>query len=169
MRYKGVDTLFQRLILSVRPMRKLPPADRQLRRVLLVDDNRQGLKVRKKVLEDHGLVVSICDSPTDALELFSNSEFDVVITDYRMPVMSGDCLIRELRNVRPATPAILISGFVEALGLNESNTGADAVVAKNANEIPNLLRAVERVLNPPTPRKPPGSHNPISRNGASVK
>lgn len=126
-------------------------------RLLLVDDNQDGLKIRKIVLEEQGFHVVICDCPMQAIELFSEAAFDIVVTDYRMPLMNGDRLIRELRGIRPSIPVVLISGLVEVLGLDEKGTGADAVVAKTSTEIPNLVRAVQRLLRPSIPRKPPVS------------
>jgi CheY-like chemotaxis protein len=85
----------------------------------------------------------------------------LVVTDYRMPHMNGKQGIDEIRKVRPATPVVLISGMVDPLGLNEENTGADAVVAKSNNEVSHLVRAVNRLLRKPA-RKPPSSQGPRS-------
>ena len=63
-----------------------------------------------------------------------------------MPGMNGVELISKLRDVRPAIPIVLVSGMVDVLGLNEANTGADAVVAKNAFEVSHMVRAVTRLL-----------------------
>jgi hypothetical protein len=49
---------------------------------------------------------------------------------------------------------ILISGFTDTLGLNEANTGADIVLQKSANEVTHLIRAVNRLIRKPAPRKP---------------
>jgi CheY-like chemotaxis protein len=123
-------------------------------RILLIDDNRNGLLVRKSILEEHGFAVTAQSSPEDALTKFRDSEFDLVITDYNMPKLLGTEVIRILRESKPAMPVILISGMADALGLTEKNTGADAVVPKSATEVAHLLRAVNRLLRPSTPRKP---------------
>jgi hypothetical protein len=47
----------------------------------------------------------------------------------------------------------LISGYTEPLGLTEENTGADIVLTKCASEVPQLLRAVKKVLRRPA-KKP---------------
>jgi hypothetical protein len=46
-----------------------------------------------------------------------------------------------------------LSSMVEVVGLNEANTGADAVVSNNSHELPNMLRAVNRLAL----KRPPGS------------
>src|SRR5690348_11879244 len=97
--------------------------------ILLVDDNRQGLIARKSLLQELGCSVSTALNPDEALELFSNRKFDVVVTDYKMPRMDGIELIRQIRALNGGTRIILLSGFVEPLGLTEETTGADVVIA----------------------------------------
>jgi CheY-like chemotaxis protein len=63
-----------------------------------------------------------------------------------MPKMNGAELIREIRVLDQSVPIIMLSGYVEALGLTESNTGADLVLTKSANEVTHLVRAVSRLL-----------------------
>ena len=84
------------------------------------------------------------------------AKFDVVVTDYRMPRMDGGELIQRIRMLDPHARIILLSGFVEPLGLTEQNTGADAVITKSANEPAHLVRSVKRLVNRAL-RKPPGS------------
>ena len=125
--------------------------------VLLVDDNRDGLLVRSSLLEELGYRVQIALNGEEGLKLFKNANFDVVVTDYRMPEMNGVELIGRIRQLEPQARIILLSGFVEPLGLTEENTGADAVIAKSSNEPANLLRWVKRLVNRAATRKPMGS------------
>jgi CheY-like chemotaxis protein len=122
--------------------------------ILLVDDSRDGLLVRRTLLEEQGYRVQVADCPEDGLKLYESSNFDVVVTDYRMPRMDGTELIRRIRRQDPNARIILLSGFVEPLGLTEENTGADAVIAKTAGEVAHLTRSVKRLLNRGA-RKPP--------------
>src|SRR5690349_16154463 len=114
--------------------------------ILLVDDNRNGLLARTSVLQEHGYQVHAFSSPANALESFKDRTFDVVVTDYRMPEMTGAELIGQLRAINPNVPIILISGVVDVLGLNEKTTGANIVVSKNATEVTHLIRAVKKLL-----------------------
>ncbi len=132
-------------------------------RILLVDDNSLGLLARKAVLEELGYQVTTASSALEGLECFAESKFDLVITDYKMPRMSGVELIKKLREGVPGLPIILLSGFADALGLDEENTGADAVIQKSANEVSHMVRAVRRLLRPRARRKPPATHRPRKR------
>ena len=113
--------------------------------ILLVDDNRDGLLVRKLLLEEAGFEVRAASSPGEALALFRSTRFDVVVTDYRMPEMNGAELIARLREVRANARIILLSGFVDPLGLTEATTAADAVLQKSAREGAHLVRWVKRL------------------------
>jgi len=132
-------------------------------RILLVDDNANGLSARKTVLEELGHDIDTALSGADALEKFARQKFDLVVTDYKMPRMDGLELIVRLRQQAPGLPIILISGFVDSLGLNESNTGADVVIQKSANEVSHLVRSVARLLRKKPAKKPAASDGPPPR------
>lgn len=126
-------------------------------RILIVDDNNMGLLARRSVLEELGLLVVTSSAPQEALELCSKQHFDIVITDFKMPKMNGVDLIAKLRKIDAQTAIVLISGFTDAMGLNEQNTGADVVLQKSSNEVNALLRAVNRLLRKPAPKKKPAA------------
>jgi CheY-like chemotaxis protein len=122
--------------------------------ILLLDHNKMGLCARKSVLEEQGYRITAFADAEDALEAFSSSPFDVVIMDYKMPGMNGIEFISRIREQKPESLTILISGFADALGLNEVSTGADVVIQKSNHEITNLVRSVQRLLSRKAPRKP---------------
>jgi len=123
-------------------------------RILLVDDNVNGSTARKTVLEELGHKIQVASSGADALEQFSQHKYDLVVTDYKMPRMDGLELIAGLRKVQPDILIVLVSGFVDTLGLSEASTGADAVIQKSANEVTHLVRAVNRLLRRKPLKKP---------------
>jgi CheY-like chemotaxis protein len=149
------------------PLRKVSSTSSRtatLGSILLVDDNKLGLSARKSVLEELGHRIVTAANGVDALEQFGDRKFDLVITDYKMPRMDGLELIVGLRKIAPDLPVILISGFVDSLGLSEGSTGADVVIQKSANEVSHLVRAVARLLRKKPVKKPAGSEE-----GARVK
>jgi len=136
------------------------------RRILLVDDNANGLAARKSVLEELGYSIVTCTSGADALEQFvSRDPFDLVVTDYKMPRMDGLELIGRLRKHTPGLPIVLISGYVDTLGMNEASTGADVVIQKSFNEVSQLVRSVNRLLRR-KPVKPQAVSPRAKRNNA---
>jgi len=142
------------------PLRKISSTSSRtaaLGSILLVDDNKLGLSARKSVLEELGHRISTASNGVDALEQFNDRKFDLVVTDYKMPRMNGLELIVGLRKIAPDLPVILISGFVDSLGLNEETTGADVVIQKSANEVSHMVRAVARLLRRKPAKKPAAS------------
>ena len=123
-------------------------------RILLVDDNKSGLAARRTVLEELDYETVVSDNPEEALALVSRSPFDVAVVDYRMPRMNGIEFVQRARKTRPEVGFILLSGFADAMGLDEENTGADVVIQKSANEVTHLLRGIFRLLRRKVPRKP---------------
>jgi CheY-like chemotaxis protein len=125
-------------------------------RILLIDDNRHGLVARRSVLEEQGYQVTTASNGEDGYERFKEEPFDLVVTDYRMPGMTGQQVIRKIRQEKAKTPIVLLSGYVEAMGLDEQSTGADIVLSKGPGEVQALLRAIAR-LTKRLPRKGMGS------------
>jgi CheY-like chemotaxis protein len=129
-------------------------------RILLVDDNANGLAARRSVLEELGHRVATATSGGDALDQFAAHKFDLVVTDYKMPKMDGLELIGRLRKQSPDLPIVLISGYVDSLGMNEASTGADVVIQKSSHEVSHLVRSVNRLLRrKPVTRKPAAAHS----------
>jgi CheY-like chemotaxis protein len=137
-------------------MRLRPAPAHQGASILLVDDNPHGLIARKTVLEELGYIIHTGASGEEALAVLSHQQVDLVITDFRMPNMNGIELISRIRQTYGDMPVILLSGFVEPMGLSEATTGADVVLAKSAGEVGFLTRSVRRLLSRP-PRKGAGS------------
>jgi CheY-like chemotaxis protein len=129
--------------------------------LLLVDDNQNGLLARKSLLEEQDFVITTATNGEDAFEVLSKGKFDLVVTDFRMPHMNGIELIRRVKALQPALPIILLSGFADALGLDEKSTGADIVINKGTHEIANLMRSVTRLLARRVARKPPGAQKAL--------
>lgn len=97
------------------PTAQPPVTPEQARTILLVDDN-EGVRVLSaRVLEEFGYEVIEASSGRQALELLRGRAMavDLMITDVRMPQMSGGELAAELRQLYPDTPVLFMSGFTE--------------------------------------------------------
>lgn len=82
-------------------------------RILIVDDEPSALKVTTKILQRLGYHVIGHSDPKRALEILGAfpDQFDLLITDYRMPAMNGDRLFELARDINPRLPVILCSGY----------------------------------------------------------
>lgn len=107
-----------------------------------------GLAARRAVLQELGYEVETCISGDHALAALGEREFQLLITDYKLPDGTGQALIAKARKKQAEIKVILLSGYADALGLHENNTGADIVIQKSANEVSTLVRAVKKLLKP---------------------
>ncbi|MFC3712861.1 response regulator [Sphingoaurantiacus capsulatus] len=118
------------------------PASARALRVLLVDDNPDVRAVTGEVLADGGHDVTSAGGGAEALAILERDPdaFDVVVTDYAMPLVSGLEVIRLARNLRPTMPALLITGYADLEML--SNRPADIRVLPKPFDPDALIRAV---------------------------
>jgi PAS domain S-box-containing protein len=102
-------------------------------RVLIIDDEEALVALAQRTLQELGYVPAAFVSPAAALDAFRAEpmRFDVVITDERMPGMSGAALIREIRAVRRSIPILLVSGYLGGMVSSRAyNAGATEVLKK---------------------------------------
>ncbi|PWW00154.1 PAS domain S-box-containing protein [Hoeflea marina] len=89
-------------------------ADAPVRRILMVDDDVLIAMSSVDMLEDLGHEVVEANSGEQALKILESGEkFDLIITDYSMPRMTGAELAREARRLRPDIPILLATGYAE--------------------------------------------------------
>jgi CheY-like chemotaxis protein len=102
-------------------------------RVLVVDDEEPLVRIATETLEGLGYRPVGFTSSSAALEAFRADPlgFDAVITDERMPGMTGATLIREVRAICPGIPAMLMSGLIGGtVSSRAREAGADEVLKK---------------------------------------
>jgi CheY-like chemotaxis protein len=115
-------------------------------RILCIDDNSTGLRARRVLLEKMGHKVTTARSGQEGLNKFAKVKADLVIVDHVMPRMKGDQVLRKIKQSDPKLPVILLSGYAETLGLEQAVPEADCVLEKGPREVPELTRAVTRLL-----------------------
>ena len=119
-------------------------------RVLFVDDEEPLVRLATETLEELGYAPVGFTSSVAALEAFRADPkgFDAVITDERMPGMSGSALIQAVRGIRRSVPIVLVSGYVGGIVATRAyNAGADEVLKKplSARELATSLARVLQV------------------------
>lgn len=96
--------------------------------ILFVDDEEYIVKYAKELFKDMNYNVSFQMSSKEALEIFCSNpqSFDLVISDYKMPVLNGDQLVIKLRDIRSNIPVILCTAcknisaeIIQKCGINE--------------------------------------------------
>ena len=90
-----------RIVTALRPLR-----------VLIVDDDPMIGELLETILQALNYVPKFCSEPQTALSLIEREGFDVVLTDYRMPEMTGTDLAYQIR-MSTAIPIILMTGLAK--------------------------------------------------------
>lgn len=100
-------------------------------RLLIVDDEaviRDGLK---RILSGKAFAVETCSSGFSAIEIMQQREFDLIITDLKMPGMSGMEVLKSVRTLQPDTPVILITGYASIdTAVEAMKNGASDYISK---------------------------------------
>jgi DNA-binding response OmpR family regulator len=115
-------------------------------KILLVDDELDVLHFYKKILGDCGYQVDTAlDGEAAWLEL-QVENYDLVITDYFMPKMSGMDLVNVLRDANLTTPVIMSTGRPPAEKVVVEHRLQPFLVLQKPHQIEDLLEAVDRSL-----------------------
>ena len=106
------------------------PDNNQAETILVVDDDHTIRQVLSEVLEHSGLRCLTARNAEEALEVIGAETVWTVITDIRMPGMSGLELLTRVKKIDPDLPVIVMTGSTDRQPLDYIDTGADDFVAK---------------------------------------
>jgi CheY-like chemotaxis protein len=116
--------------------------------LLYVDDEESLVFLTKRMLERFGYRVTGFTEAETALQaaLADDADFDLIITDHSMPVMSGIDLARELFGKRPNSRIVLVSGYLPPRDIERARSiGIHDVILK-PDTVDELAAAVHRLL-----------------------
>ena len=118
-------------------------------RILVVDDDPAVLELLGKSLQLSDYEVDLCGDGPSGLERMSNTDYDLLIVDLKMPGMDGLSVIREARRRNLELPVIVVTGFsTEANAIEAINLGVSGYLTKPFR-IPRLLNVTARALGEP--------------------
>ncbi len=116
-------------------------------RILVVDDEKVVLQLVQQMLYRLGYDAVISSNPYEALEIFRKNpkSFDLIITDLKMPHLSGKGLAKEIRAIRREIPIILCTGNDEKIPSSLEESGIKEVVSKPFS-MRDIAYAIRRAL-----------------------
>ncbi len=79
--------------------------------LLIIDDEKNYLLVLQTMLEDEGYMVTTLNDPQSAIAFLEESEVDVVVTDMKMPHMSGQEVLEKVKKGWPNVPVLIMTAF----------------------------------------------------------
>lgn len=88
--------------------------------IMLVDDEESILKSAERCLAYDDYMITCFQSPKEALKSARHQAYDLIITDQRMPHMSGVELLTQINEVQPQSVGIILSGFSDSSMLLEA-------------------------------------------------
>ena len=91
--------------------RKYKPNVLSDKRILVVDDNEEYINITRIMLENEGHTVMFAKNGIEALELCKKEYFDLILVDFYMPKMTGEQMIKKLREFNPYIQVILQTGY----------------------------------------------------------
>ena len=103
-------------------------------RVLLVDDEESYLETAAKIFKRKGIEAELCTIGRDVVTLLKEKKCQVVVLDLKMPGMTGQEVLREIKGNFPAVQVIILTGHA---------TSDDAAVCLTSGAFDFLIKPVE--------------------------
>ncbi len=136
-----------------------------MEKILVVEDDKISRRIIREILSRSGYEVFEAEDGAQGLESFKANKPDLVLTDYQMPVMNGLRVLSEIRNLQPAVPVIMLTGFGDiALIIKSIQLGAFDFLEKPINT-PQLKEVVASALNSVISSK---KHDQVLTEGISI-
>ncbi len=144
--------------MSTSPLPSTAPETAHPLRVLCIDDEVVGLKIRTLLLERAGYEVLSAAGGSQGLEVFAHETVQAVVLDFAMPGMNGAEVASRMRQIKPHVPILLLSAYV---GLPADVTALVDVYMTKGEGAPKLLEKLDAMLSSSTARSHPldGSQN----------
>ena len=118
---------------------------KERRKILIVEDDPFVCEALTMLLQFEGHTVKTAANGHHALAIFQPGKFDLIITDFVMPAMSGDRLAAEIKALDPRQPVVLATAYAEKLdGPGCSSLPVDQFIAKPF-EIQSLRETIARL------------------------
>lgn len=110
---------------EVLPASSTPGRPESARHLLLVDDELNVVHSLQRALRSAGMTIHTATTPARAFELLAQYPIGVVLSDQRMPEMTGSEFLKRVKTLYPATRRIVLSGYTELQSITAAiNQGA---------------------------------------------
>jgi two-component system cell cycle sensor histidine kinase/response regulator CckA len=117
-------------------------------KILVVDDSELARNLIGDVLAKAGHAVRTASGGSEALDILADGAYDLLVTDWVMPGMMGEELVRKVREKHPGLPVVIITSYYDSELLTREEVPGDGVVRKPfKNET--LLDMVDKLAQPP--------------------
>lgn len=114
--------------------------------VLILDDDADFNSLLTDIFEQADYIVTSMTDPVEAFDVFLETDYDLVVTDHKMPEMTGAEFMKKIKEIRPEVPVIMVSGYLENDTIRELiSEGVGGVFLKPLNIFSLLERTSELI------------------------
>lgn len=121
-----------------------------MNKILIIEDERMTAKAVKEALELNGMFAEIAEDGIKGLEMLKETDYDLILLDLKMPKLSGEDVLKEIRKIRPYVFVIVYTNFSEFADIKAlTNIGIDGYVNKGADaDLNELIHIIKEKLEP---------------------
>lgn len=120
--------------------------DKSETRILVVDDEPVVLSLVEDTLEDRNCLVKTASGGEEALRKITSEEFDILITDIRMPHMTGTELVQRAREIAPDISVIFMTGYANLTSAKKAVSQSAVEYITKPFEIAEMRQAVDKAV-----------------------
>ena len=118
--------------------------------ILIIEDEIMTAKTVKEALELNEMKVEIAEDGIKGLDLIKKNNYDLILLDLKMPKLSGEDILKEIRKTRPYVFVIIYTNFSEFADIKAlTNIGIDGHVNKGPDaDLKELVNIIKEKLEP---------------------
>ena len=121
-----------------------------MNKILIIEDELMTAKAVKEALELNDMEADIAEDGIKGLDLVKKHDYDLILLDLKMPKLSGEEVLKEIRKVRPYVFVIIYTNFSEFADIKAlANIGIDGYVNKGPDsDLKELVNMIKEKLEP---------------------
>ncbi|MCK7315158.1 response regulator [Enterobacter cloacae] len=118
--------------------------------ILLVEDEVKTAEMLKGALEEEGIEVQWVNNGEDALRLIHPGSYDLIILDLKLPGMTGDEILENLRRIDPYVDVVVYTNYQDPPVMRKLiNLGVDGYISKGATaDLWDTVKQIKEMLDP---------------------
>ena len=121
-----------------------------MNKILIIEDELMTATAVKEALELNEMQAEIAEDGIKGLELIKKNDYDLILLDLKMPKLSGEEVLKEIRKIRPYVFVIIYTNFSEFADIKAlANIGIDGYVNKGPDsDLKELVKIIKEKLEP---------------------
>lgn len=121
-----------------------------MNRILIIEDELMTANAVKEALELNEMEAEIAEDGIKGLDLIKKNDYDLILLDLKMPKLTGEEVLKEIRKIRPYVFVIIYTNFSEFADIKAlANIGIDGYVNKGPDsDLKELVNMIKEKLEP---------------------